>query len=885
MDSDDDEHQLEFELPLLVAPDLFAAHQKLADRLRCGDDTPLERLFLMLAALCDPLTQPEDSDDLPLSVDVLGDIAMALAYQMLLEERASGEVVLTTAPDVASLRFSISLKLFELIQSIHRVLRADDELRLRYLRTSRGNWTDTARYWLPEFGEEPDATDTPLKLLYYIACVAIMGLYKLFHTNGNYNAALNPYLEYLLRLWKTHTSIVALALEMDRELEEKAWEDQNEYLDTPEIVRCTLLGSSALRAVLAYVLEQTVGEPSDLLRHDITVEPLIDFYDPLTRSAKNCGSIVGDQSMLMITTLIVRLTVQFTPRAGDAMHAAHTDFPAFDEKDFLHRSVKRIIPFTFAGDLLVDLYYRDQFDEDIKYVFGYYDSDEESDDVASLASSDIPGMAKRLREDELEFDADGRDWRDCPRGLNVKFDPAFVDMEAKDVSSGDASSSNYFFASWSELHQALEFLALAKIEHVDTFIERVGQVIVNTIARAVRDELSAKTARISPDKIHRHLVLPALADFIAQIKDELLVATLLTPTNFELILRRNPQCALCIIDEMLMCKGLRRSLIWFLTHSVNPLMVLINYLYELVAGLRGNSSRQTKYHFSRQGALEISQVEELMILHELFAGAFKWFSGDDVNVIPALNAMRLVSYICLMIQRLLKDGIIKENSDDYFEDYSLDIQVLLFPWVGKVPEARDLFFKFKLDAFRRAVSDDEHSDEMDDTEPMSIEDALAQLKGLDADSHALKLQEPEIKLAFKYYGDRLVAHLFKHYGVKADTFVAPFIEHSSQDDFNTFLLNFNELSLNKEFFHDMFQELEEKVMGDRPVGNDADAKEDDAPMTDEWLAAIKARARELDSTEPADAEFSELFFNGEAEFQGKEKKKRNKKKKKRSKKR
>lgn len=865
---------MEFELPL--APDHFAPHRELWAQISDNKHPLLlvARIFRMVAALCDPMTQPEDSEQCPLSVAVLGDVCVLLGYQLVLEERAMSRLSEWTADVcVALLKFTLLLRLFDILNMVQRVLSAESELRVRYLRNDVDDWHATARHWLPQLDtarlDDPDAC---LKVLYYASCVIVMALHKLFLApDGACVPAQNPYLEYFVRLWKTHTSIVALALEMDRELEEKAFAANADFTDTPDLVRCALVGLLAVRTVLAYVLAHAAPlGPLPALKHDVSAQPMLDFLDPLARTADSCGAVLADHRMLAVAALVLRLRADLLPTRADKRYVLQPlTLPFFDAPDLVFRAHRRQCTYGYAGDLLTDLYYKDQFDEDIKYMFGYYHLDDDSADAALLASSDIPGLAKRLRADDIEFDAEGRDWRDCARGQNMHFDERFLRLEEQTRLLGDPELSQHFFYQWAELQQALDFLALAKIEHVDAFVERVGQVTVDTIAKAVKDE--SKAARISPDTIHKDLVLPAALEFLMRTKEEVPLLSLVPITNFELVLLRNPECALAILDELFMCKGLRRLLIWFLTHSVNPLMSLINYLYELVAGLRGNSKREAKFRFSRVGPLEISQVEELMILHELFSNACQWFAQEGEDAIPELNALRLVSYLCLMILRLLKDGIMKINEEDFFEDYSHDIQVLLFPWIGKVAEARMLFFRFK--AMRTSSSEKlkpEAESQKAEVElptllPLDIEVALDQLRGLDDDAYAAKIQDPVIKLAFKTYGQKLVLHIFReHHSREGD------VEHNltALEDYHKFIEHYNELSRNTEFVREMFDLLEDWVMGDRP-GNKEEGEEEDTA----------GKLQENGADEPLDSEFSENFFNGHAESSTASKKKSKKKKK------
>ncbi|KAM9911532.1 hypothetical protein OXX69_003427 [Metschnikowia pulcherrima] len=907
-DSLDDPSSMDVDIPLKLdaSPNLFASHNYIRKLLQIDpSDRLLTRIFLMLAALCDPLTQPEDNEKFPLSVEALGQIALALSYQILLSERQKAQapdgsenwLAQIDHPEVASLRFTVSLRLFTILQAINKVLRAEDELRVRYLQNEREDWQRTAHHWLPDVPEvAPYDPDAYLKLLYYISCVAIMGIYKSFlpEDGSAYSAAMNPYSEYFLRLWKTHTSIIALALEMDRELEEEAWANKREYLDTPDIVKKALLGSSAVRTVLAWILEQiypgaVVGD-GDSLHFDVCKSPLLLFYDPLMRTANSCGCIMRDEQLLMVSTLIIRSRIPLSPVAEESPPYKQTKFPIFDVSDYSFRHANRKSALGSAGDLMVDLYYHDQFDEDIKYVFGYYESDEESSENAEEEESkeEVFGTAKRAKKDEIEFDEEGRDWRDCARGANVEFTERFLDLEAKARTLGE--DSDHFFSSWFELEQSFVFLASVKIESVSAFVQRVGQVTINTVAKAIRDEESKPAGEfISPNKVHSHLISLAKKELRLVAQEEYPTIFCNESTTFDLILLRNPECALALLDELFMCKGLRRSLIWYLTRCVQFSMTLINYIYELVSGLRGNSSeREAKYFFSRKGALELSQVEKVMALHELFGTASRWALDDpEKATIPEQMTVKLVLCLCLMIQRLMSNGVIKQNTDDFFEDYSHDLQVLLFPWIGKIPEARELFFKIKSDSYRRLEIEDAQMDQRvaeeveiaENSNHVDIVSVLTKLEHLSYSQHLDAIQEPSVQLAFRDFSQRLFYHICRIYKV-GNVDLKPFeTSTSAQEDFYIFLTKFNEFSRNRTFVRNIFSLLQGVSVGEWP-----EQLEDDGNECNENLERKDIGFNP--DAEPIESEFNDAFLNGEGHFQdGGEHKADDKKKKKKKKKR
>lgn len=901
---------MEYEIPVSMdgVANHFAPHRVLFDFLKLDqEDVVLVKMFRIFAGICDPMTQPEDTDELPLSVDLLAQLAIALSYDVVLQGRREDDPrpwqTLEKGDqtvDIETIRFSISTKFLLIVLAISKAVGADDELRVRYLQNDWKNWTNTSKFWLPDIQE--DQMETLLKLAYYILPVAIMGLYRLFSPpdEADYNPALNPYLETFIRLWKIHTDIVALALEMDRELEEEAWNHKYETVDTPDLVKRVLLGSSATRTVLAWILQRS--KPSrgsylvnENLDHDVRHKTLLSFYDPLARSATNCGSISDDQHLLIITILLLRCRSHWTPCWHERPYLDNVPFPSFDSEDLLRRVNRRMDPLQATGDLMVDMYYRDQFDEDVKYVFGYYDSDEENESDKSSDTDFLAkrGIAIRATGNEQEFDEEGRDWRDCARGENIHFTPEFLNLEMLVLKLSNNGESDYFFASWFELNQALEFLAFTQIESVDSFMIRVGQVAIDSIAKAVKDENTRTDSKIVIKEIYRFFVSTAKLDLLSRAAEDFTILPIHPVTNFEVILLRNPYCALSILDELFMCQGLRRSLIWFLTNHVNPLMTLISYMYEFVAGLRGNSSkREMKYLFSRIGALEISKMEQLMMLHELFSAADRWLSDEDENTnIGELNCLRIISYLCLMIKRLLQDGIIKPNQADVYEDYSHEIQLLLFNWIGKVPEAREIFFQIKLEKYglqeggliKDSAEKEEKEEAKDDQvantsvvastnarNDMSLKEKilhhLNSMENLDEGSYIVKCQESEVRDVFFGFADVICDHIYELYmrrdmvikGSKHD--LGP--KTPEFDDFRFVLENFNQLYRNRCFVDRLVVRLAGWIIDTR--GEKAVPEEEDEPTS---ISEEKPVNEEIDTNELMDSEFSDAFINGEETFQ------------------
>lgn len=726
-DTDEDENPvMDFELPLHSGPsvDLFRSHSYICYNLQIDtSDKLLMRIFHMLAALCDPMTQPGENGEYLLSVKGLADAATALGYQILLEmrlenQKSIGEFQLAQLLalgdiDTTMLRFTLSLKFFEILNAISVCLRAEDDVRLRHLKNHKDIWERTAQFWLPKLDMDDD--DQPLKVIYYMCCTIIMSLYLLFRNDKeSANLALNPYLEYFVRLWKSHTSIIQLALEIDRELEEEAWSNKGEYFDTPDNVKRALMGSSAVRIVLAAVLENMFvwnskdsDKPTNLLTtHDLVEMSMLDFFDPLSRVSPNGGALYNNIDHFALAMLVLRLYTDFSPYhkteidMGYARGGVLVTCPSADVEIHKKDMMLRNDPAGMTMDLVCDLYQDDKLDDDVKYVFGHYDSEEESGSETGRDEEDFP-MALRRDKDDIEFDEQGRDWRDLIRGSNNNLTTEFSNL-LMSYTNKPEEGADYFFTNMDQVEEGLKVFALLEIEYMPKFVQHVGQSLINTIGLAASRTMQNEHDFI--DSIHKFLVSPAKQELVLealQHKPFLIQSRRLT--NFELILAFNSKTACAILDELLMVNGLRRLIIWFICHSINLHMSLINHVYELAAGLRGNApKRESPYKFSRQGALELSPVERLMLLHEFLINSGPWLlsTDEDGNLdVPPQRAEKMVSYLCLMILKLIDEKIIElaQNHTDEFEDYSQDIQVLLFPWIGRVPEARALYFQVKKD--------------------------------------------------------------------------------------------------------------------------------------------------------------------------------------------
>lgn len=950
-------------------PTNLRRHVILANLLGFAEDVQLNHTFLTAAGLCDPFTQPEENEKSILSIDCLSDLLIAITYSYTnyikddtkppkndneihndipdpLDDEINNESEndsktksknspsneydeILNNPDINSIKFSLSTKYFQILSKIHsNFLNASDELNLRFVENDEINWNEHVDSWTPNsIIVEPEIN---LKVCYSMCCVLLVSIYKLFKpTHGDYNLALNPYLQYFIKLWKCHSNIIILGLEIDRRLENQN-DENGTFIETPEIIKQTLRGSSSIRTVLAWILNQnpslfylpdyTPKDGSDS-NHDISKESLLDFTHPLIRKNINGGALLIDMRLVIIAILIINAGTSYI--ASRPFNENEYSKIGDDERT---RRVDQSKPITELGDLLIDLEYDDKFDEDIRYVFGheYFGSDEEDDqsevesqddpesqtngelekrdnhEISDLKPNDTEGsteISKAIRSldgsNNIDFDEQGRDWRDLPRGENSDYKLYFLDLITDFNKLENKKDSDDFFIMEQHLYVALDHLT------TDTTHELIGNIILNTIAKSVKDEdentsVSSKSSSdksdsdsITPDVIYKFLSSPAseLAIYTNQSNNKLLVP-IFTITNFELILHNNNTLARCIIDEMLMCKGYRRVLIWFLTHNINLSPLLIDYIFELLVGLRGHNKNSSPYQFSRKGDhLILSEVEQLMLLHEFLNNSSVYLSACDgveieegVEVVLSESiARKLMTLLCLMITQLMKVGIInldRKNEDDPSEDihnYFNDLQVLLINWVGKLPEARSLFFRVKEKNYSNETIESSTDNDKDHAaEQKKTKDNMIMLLELVKKYSKLPISmiNDHIKhnqsafVCLNNFAFRLEKHLKTIIAFQNDELDQLHNFEQSDDltimheDFYLFITNFNTLCKIEHLAETLFL-IFEKVVSTGSVGNTFTSNDGDESS---------AKETELDEKRNYDAEFNDQFLNGEGVF-------------------
>ena len=648
-----DDEVLEFEHPLSMADGavdmLYVSrtqkrHEVLADLLQFKDTPDLKELFVFIATITDPMTQPAETDTHVISLELLSQLIISLKLDV---HSSIGE-------------FNLALSLFKIVESTLKLLNCEDQVKLRGLNNSdlKIDWRNKLKEWTPNGLNQQD-----LLLIYMIDCVCLYTIYKIYEFNDP-DLCMNPFLDFFINLWKIFTNVVLLGLEVDRR-------EEVDGEETPDIIKYVIRGSSAVRYVLASILNDEV---KDRL-HDFQHLNIRDFMSPYGRrcgTAALCADVrwyVG--AMLALGSdlkEVVEILVDLEP--NDRYDEDVKYMFTYEYEDFHH---EEMFPEDYEAGEIPDDDIIMYFDEDGHFhrvvrprcTCQFFDNDMESETQENEEFDSIPHAVRS--DQNIKFDELGRDWRDIARGGNIFFNPEF---------QLDASGCY----SWPELCQIFDEM----VEHQVT--DEISTKVIKTIARSVKLELEKEITDTISDNTD---VIPEDAVTTDKIYDKWS-----SDWPFDAMLSLNPQSSYAMLDEMFMANGYRRVLIWFLTHI--PLSFsLINYIFELLEGLRGEGRISKKFKFSRQGPLELSEIEKSMLLHELLGNCTIYISkvtndgkpSSSQNYTDVERCVKIIKLLCLMIQKLI------DTDDIDIEEYKVGITSLLINWIGIIPEAKDLFFR------------------------------------------------------------------------------------------------------------------------------------------------------------------------------------------------
>ncbi|CAR24708.1 CCR4-NOT core subunit CAF130 [Lachancea thermotolerans CBS 6340] len=646
----------------------------------------LSSQFFTLCALVDPVTQPTPNDSHIVSIDLLSDMFLGLLYSEINELHIDW-------------RFHVCFNLQKIVQATLPRLNCHDFQRLNSVNNSDDSidWRRNLHKWLPQGLNTQD-----LELIYMIDILAIYIIHKLYR---DLPAQMNPFLASMISLWKNLTFVVLLGLEIDR------FEEEQETFSTPVLVRAAIRGSSALRSVVATILNGHV----EYKRHDFQHEPINIFMSPHGR--KLChGALYTDVRSHAAAMLALGIELEdVTNLLSDLQPGDRFDEDVKYMFDYEYDNYNEVDTEELDEDELEDVESRER----IKEMRAYYKrchcqfdddellpEDEEDgrpdaspyrvtrdappDNNVKLSNTSKP-MALRSQKDSVEFDFNGRDWRGIPRGLNFYFNENY-EFE-KHLSSGQAHS---LMCNAAEKKLPLE----------------EGTQLLRVIATCVAKEQELTVLRSAlllgeTPESENHSTLVADGDLTTDFVYEKWCEN----SMFEKILFHNETLVWRMMDEMLMCSGYRRVLIWFITH-LEVSNSMIEYIYTLVLGNRGEKAASdgdyAKVPFSRQGAIVLSDIEIKMLLQEFFTNAAIFFSkqlreslgdgeddedqGDDEKgsgISP--HVVGLMKLVCYMVKSLMQ----KEMFDFKDPDYIFELQTLLMSWICILPEARDLFFALR----------------------------------------------------------------------------------------------------------------------------------------------------------------------------------------------
>ncbi|WEJ96368.1 hypothetical protein PSN45_003907 [Yamadazyma tenuis] len=593
--------------------------------------------FLACLCLCDPQTQPRECDKYVLSLENLTDVFMGI---LVSKEYSSSSPTL-----VSSLRFKISVQLYKLVLNILEFLgpTTEEELDLMGICCDKF-WETKLQLWTPH----PPLLYDPnsLKLCYLMVCLIFSTLRKLFPDDTGYpNLALNPYMPKFVDLWKVYSVIILNCLQIDRMLEEQAQ-------DTPDIIIEILQGASLVRYVLAYSLNSSVPSSAHEVpisedteyQQDLRHVNFLDLYDPLARNKVDGGALGKDIRYYGMCRFIINAGM------------------SFDGYDNIHDH---------------SVVMNDKYDEDIRYIFDYEDEDDndgDNDDIEDTNDSDDSAEPKESVTDKRLH-------------LN-RLTPYMRDV-LKEMKNND--DNGYILRTEAEYEKVL-YQVLYEDADSQEYIP-LGQRILDTIAAKFfapplfEDQYS-----------HTDLLLGGDVDeaIITQFCQNNSVIPILRVRLFELLLVTHPDFAMQMVKEFWNPVQSNNYMIWFLCHGINLSSQLIEFVYDVL----NDTPSVTKFKFSRnEDDFTLSRQEKSLIIHEFFEGASEFLSASDgLDIEDGLEVRlskgitkKLVTYICLMLERTLENDLVTDLLMDNHEVISM----CLFPHIGQSPPARKLYFELK----------------------------------------------------------------------------------------------------------------------------------------------------------------------------------------------
>lgn len=725
-------------------------------------------ILRLTMALCDPMEQPSDNDTQILSLDFLADVYILLSYHVVAQRPEVKQVLETT---VQNIKFTLSTYFMRIYFAIQKSLQAYDEHKLATIDNSEDKWWDNMYMWMPPMGMEPRL----LKTIYAMSCLLLIATYKLFapehYPSEAYELVKNPWLVAFIRSWKCHTSIILLALEIDRRIEQQNEEEDTDENQTPEILFNALEGSSAIRCVLAWILNQepTTFVPDtniDLTRihevdpHltdssiDITGVSLLDFVRPTSRHRVDGGALRTDLRLLVIAQAILRSCSTVTLTSAPLEKPDNPKSHSKAQQDSI----------LATADLLVDLEYDDRFDEDIRYVFDY-----------ELEGSDDEFSDARSNGEELLGESEASN-EEVAIGENSQYTDEYQAKVNNNQTANEGDTPSFLLSDIMTLGANLKFFTVGNPASKDNSDRKWGQKLLDSIAYA---KIAPQSSQFHyfPSIILGYLMLPASIEDIEECRQKnMFLLPIATITYFELLLKSNTQLTRSICDELMMFSDTREKLLLCLAYQQNLNPLMIDYAYELVSGLRGRPEHSA-YKFSRKGGRVILTEDEVNnFLHGFFLRSMDYFyavegipdDSDNKVVLPETVAKKNMLLVCLMMDRLISQGVISldTNAPNCFNG---PLRLLLVAWIGKVKEARELFFRINSamydlskDDIRGQAGPSEPDDEKLEEPRYGVSDnVMKQMAGFKTTSEMIAVSslKPHILAPFAAYARRLQTYM------------------------------------------------------------------------------------------------------------------------------
>ncbi|SSD61527.1 uncharacterized protein SCODWIG_03288 [Saccharomycodes ludwigii] len=564
-DEYDDEYIYQFditndgELKPMVSP--CKRHNIIAALLTSGlVNIPYMRKYIInISALVDPVTQPPPNDKHVISIDLLSNMFVASIYP-------EGSVNKPINFDIW--RFEVCFTLSLIIKQLLKLLKLS-EINEDIDNTDK-HWKSHLNEWCPTYFNTQD-----LELLYMIGILSTYTIYQLYNVaeepennDGGYPPIqLNPFSLQFLEVWYRLTVCIMLGLELDR------YEEEVETYNTPLVVKACIRGTSAWRSCLASVLNGFL--PTQHV-HDFKHEPFNFFMSPHGRKLSmgalycdlktfgSCTTLLGNQEdSEFLGELLFRITLD-DRFDEDVKYMFDSEFDDYNEdtEDSVEGDEFEFIGYYKRCDCIFDdegfsLNNPDEDEDDI-------DNDDELDIENIKLTANIRSSNNNFKNDRTEIDFNGTDWRDIVRGSNFYYTPDY--QFSRDLKVKDKMQKLLVKAS-SESLVAKEDI---------TFI-------LKTLATAIKREQEEHVLRTS-------LCLDGVIDH-TKTEEEFLSKYVFdfwndNPDNFSKMLAHNDKLTYRMLDEMFMCAGYRRTLIWFLTHfELN--FIILKYIYQLSIGMRG----------------------------------------------------------------------------------------------------------------------------------------------------------------------------------------------------------------------------------------------------------------------------------------------------------